>query len=66
MVLYKGDPKSIQIDFFFQCQNRNTNLSLWLRMICARESSIYASWSLLKGLNCANELAVWCVNNIGL
>ena len=26
----------------------------------------YANWSLVKDLNCANELAVCCVNNIGL
>ena len=65
MVLHKGDPQSIQIDVF-QCQYKNTNLSLWLWTIYASESSIYDSWSLVKGLNCANELAVCCVNNIGL
>ena len=65
VVPHKGDPKSIQIDFS-QCQYKNTNLSLWLWTIYASESSIYDTWSLVKGLNCANELAVCCVNNIGL
>ena len=51
---------------FLKCLYRNTYLSLWLRMIYARERSIYASWSLVKGLNHANELAVCCVNIIGL
>ena len=53
---------------FYKMPNeyRNTYLSLWLRMIHARERSIYVSWSLVKGLNRANEFAVCCVNIIGL
>ena len=66
MVLYKGDPESIQIGFLFNANTEILTLSLSLRMIYARESSIYASGSLVKEVNCANELAVCCVNNIGL
>ena len=66
MVLYKGDPESIQIGFLFNANTEILTLSLSLRMIYARESSIYASGSLVKEVNYANELAVCCVNNIGL
>ena len=62
MVLYKDDPKR----FFNADTEILTLVSGYKRFMLVKVQFFYANWSLVQGLNCANELAVCCVNNIGL
>ena len=65
MVLHKGDPKSIQIDFF-HTKILTLGSDYERFMLVKVQFMIVEAWLKVLIINCANELAVCCVNNIGL